>query len=215
MQKTCHIFAAGKPGVAVRPCAGDLVIAADAGYRHLAKLGLSADLVVGDFDSLGYVPAGEHVEQHPVHKDDTDTMLAVRLGLERGCRRFCIYGGLGGERFDHALANVQTLAFLTAAGAAGFLCGARETVTMLSGNTLRFLPGGRDTVSVFAYGGNAGGVTLRGLLYPLENALLTPDFPLGVSNAFTGEAASVFAASGRLLVCWQGGLDRLAPQEER
>ena len=44
---------------------------------------------------------------------------------------------------------------------------------------------------------------LTGLYYPLEDAVLTSGFPLGVSNQFTGGAASVSVREGTLLVMWE------------
>lgn len=179
------------------------VIAADGGYSLLGGLGLEADLAVGDFDSLGYVPAAKEVVRHPVMKDDTDTMLAVREGLRRGFTEFLILGGLGG-RLDHTLANLQTLAFLAGRGCSGLLFGdGGLCVTAFRDGVLRFPPAARGTISVFAYGGAASGVYLEGLKYPLTDATLTPDFPLGVSNEFTERPASVTVRSGMLLVLWK------------
>ena len=66
----------------------DYILAADGGLRHLETLSLKPHAILGDFDSLGYVPQGAAV--FPVEKDDTDAMLAVRHGLERGSSR-CQY----------------------------------------------------------------------------------------------------------------------------
>ena len=63
------------------------------------------------------------------------------------------------------------------------------------------------TLSVFAMSGKAEGVTLRGVLYPLESTVLYYDFPLGVSNEFTGKPATVSVKKGTLLVIWQGSAD--------
>jgi thiamine pyrophosphokinase len=199
--KTCYIFCALP--TAFRPAIeeGDFVVAADAGYRQLG--GLRADLVVGDFDSLGYVPQGENVLVLPDHKDDTDTHYAVKLGLERGYRRFVLLGGVGG-RLDHTLANIQTLACLTGSGARGCLVGDGLSLAMVQDGSLSFFGEPRGTISVFAQGGTAVGVTLEGLLYPLDQATVTTDFPIGVSNAFTGKSARVSVESGRLLVAWEG-----------
>ena len=83
----CYIFGAGSfYGLRSRPEAGDLVIAADGGYAYCRASGVVPDLVIGDFDSLGEVPAGENVVRLPVEKDDTDTLAAIRLGLDRGFR---------------------------------------------------------------------------------------------------------------------------------
>ena len=101
---TCIIFGAAEFDRLAEPiCLGDFVIAADGGLRHTKKLSILPDEILGDFDSLGYVPDTGVV--YPVEKDDTDTMLAVRRGLELGFRRFVIYGGLEGRRLDHTVAN--------------------------------------------------------------------------------------------------------------
>ena len=43
-------------------------------------------------------------------------------------------------------------------------------------------------------------MTLKGLKYPLENGSLTCDFPLGVSNHYTGVQATVSVKDGTLLI---------------
>jgi thiamine pyrophosphokinase len=197
----CYIVCALPQNHTLSPAPGDLVIAADGGYAHLH--GIHADLVVGDFDSLGYVPAGESVVRHPAEKDDTDTMLAARIGLSRGYRAFVLLGGVGG-RLDHTLANIQTLAFLRENGARAALRGEEETITFLQDESLRFRAGLSGIVSVFSYGATAAGVYERGLAYALTDATLTDTNPLGVSNAFTGEIAEVSVRSGRLVVLYAG-----------
>ena len=61
----------------------------------------------------------------------------------------------------------------------------------------------KGILSVFAQGGDARGVTLEGLYYPLRDGTLTPAFPLGVSNAFTGAPVRVAVREGSLLVLWE------------
>ena len=178
----------------------DHVIAADGGLKHTEKLGISPDEILGDFDSLGYIPADSRV--FPVEKDDTDAMLAVRRGLQLGYREFILYGSLDGPRLDHTIANFQTLQFLSDRDAAGYLAGNEYLVTVVKNGTLRFPAGCEGTVSVFCLGADAAGVTLRGLHYPLEEGVLTAGFPLGVSNHFTGSEASISVARGSLLVLW-------------
>lgn len=197
----CYIVCALPQTYPLIPKRGDLVIAADGGYAQLGNV--KADLVVGDFDSLGYIPAGENIVHHPTRKDDTDTMLAIREGLKRGYTRFLLLGGVGG-RLDHTMANIQTLACICANGARGALIAEGETITMIESESIRFREGLSGTVSVFSYGAIAHGVYESGLSYGLNNATLTDDNPLGVSNAFTGESAEISVGDGRLVVFFNG-----------
>ena len=183
------------------PRQGDYLLAADGGYAHLKALGLKPDGVLGDFDSLGYTPEGANV--FPVEKDDTDAMLAVRLGLEQGCDEFLLYGSLDGPRLDHTVANFQTLQFLTDHGAVGYLIGKTTMVTVVKNGKITFPAGLSGTISVFCMGPDAEGVTETGLFYGVENGTLTSGFPLGVSNHFTGEAAEISVKNGSLLVLWE------------
>ena len=200
----CYIFGAadGLPDKFIKKDE-DIVIAADSGRNHLEKLGATPDMAVGDFDSLGFVPDCAEVIRHPVMKDDTDTMLAVKTGIERGYTEFVIYGGVGG-RPDHTFANYQTLCYISRRGGRGFLCFNGYTACCITNSKINF-SGGDGTVSVFAMSGKALGVTLEGVLYPLENAELDYSFPLGVSNEFTESPAEISVTSGTLLIIWQGG----------
>ena len=199
--KRCVIFCAADFDGLLEPLdESDFIIAADGGLNHTKQLGIVPDAILGDFDSLGYVPVGANV--YPVEKDDTDAMLAVRLGLKQGCREFLLYGSLDGPRLDHTVANFQTLQYLADRDAQGYLVGTDTLVTVIKNGTLRFPAGCAGTVSVFCHGSDARGVTLTGLYYPLENGTLTPGFPLGVSNHFTGEEACIAVKDGSLLVLW-------------
>lgn len=199
---TCILFCAAGFDRLARPIEeNDFVIACDGGLRHTQGLGIEPNEIIGDFDSLGYVPRDARV--FPVEKDDTDSMLAVRRGLSLGYTRFLIYGGMDGKRLDHTIANFQTLQFLADRGAHGWLVGRDYLAFALKNGTLSFPEGVTGDISLFCLGPDARGVTLKGLYYPLEDADLTSGFPLGVSNHFTGKAASVTVEDGSLLVLWE------------
>lgn len=194
----CVIFCAGGFAGLIDELRGDdYIIAADGGLSHVRALGLTPHLVLGDFDSLGFVPEGS--ERHPVEKDDTDAMLAVKRGLALGFTDFLLYGSLDGPRLDHTVANFQTLGYLCAHGARGVLIGETALATAAEGETLRFPANADGYISVFAMGGSAQ-VSLKKLYYSLEHGVLSPDFPLGVSNRFTGKPAEICAECGRILV---------------
>lgn len=198
---TCVIFCAGGFDCLAEPIDGtDLVIAADGGLSHVQALKLKPDVVLGDFDSLGYVP--DRARVFPVEKDDTDAMLAVRHGLKAGFRRFVIYGGMDGPRLDHTVANFQTLQYLADRGAVGYLAGARTMATVLKNGTAVFSGAPRGLLSLFCMGSDARGVTLTGLKYPLTGETLTAGHPLGVSNHFLEREAAVQVRSGSLLLLY-------------
>lgn len=183
---TCYIVGAGDfTARGFAPGPGDLVVAADGGYRALYSLGYMPDLLLGDFDSLGDVPlpADLPVVRFPVRKDDTDTGLALRHGLDLGFRDFALYGCAGG-RVDHLLANFQSMARVSRLGATVRLAAPDYDAWSLTGPapdaptpaapdalapaavlTLPPRPGG-TLVSVFCHGDRAEGVTLTGLAYP-------------------------------------------------
>ena len=199
----CYIVGAGERTIALpAPEQGDLLIAADGGYAWLKERGLKPDLVVGDFDSMAEPAGVAHLVRLPKEKDETDTMAAVRLGRARGYRRFHIFGGTGG-RFDHTLANLQLLAWLSRRGEEGRLYGPDWTAAAITGGTLEFGPEHRGMISVFAHSDTVRGVTIEGLKYSLSNAELDNGFSLGVSNEFTGVPARVSVKEGTLLIVWE------------
>ena len=197
----CVIFCAGEFHGLVRPIEKDAyILAAEGGLTHLNALGISPNGIIGDFDSLGYIPRDAQV--FPVEKDDTDAMLAARKGLELGFREFLFYGSLDGPRLDHTVANFQTLQFLADRGAKAYLAGRQYLVTVIRNETLRFPKEAEGILSLFCLGPDARGVTLEGLKYPLENGTLTSGFPLGVSNHFLGKESRITVAEGSLLALW-------------
>ena len=201
MRKICYIVGASDTkGIFIDRGEDDYIIAADAGYSSLCKLGIVPDMVVGDMDSLEDVPDLENVIRHPVEKDDTDTALALAEGIKRGYRDFIIYGGLG-RRLDHSIANIQNCAGMADHGARCWLWGEGNAVCVFADDMISFEEGMEGTISVFAIG-RSYGVTLKGLKYTLSDACLTSFVPLGVSNSFTGSESSVAVTNGILAVMW-------------
>lgn len=196
----CYIVGAGENhGLDFAPRAGDYVIAADGGLVHLAGAGIAADLVIGDFDTLGARPDHPNVIPLQREKDDTDTFAAAREGIAMGYERFHFYCCTGG-RLEHTLANIQLLAYLAQRGKRGFLVGENDILTAVTDGGLRFPPREGGYLSVFSLSDESTGVYLRGLKFPLTDAVVTSTFPIGVSNEFTGAAGEVTVARGTLLV---------------
>lgn len=176
----------------------DFIIAADGGCEALSSIGITPDLVIGDFDS-GSIPESVKYIRYKVEKDETDMHLAFLEGVRRGYDTFYVFGGVGGSE-DHTFNNYCLLYYAKKQGKTMYLMGdnaywfviANESVT-LSGKT-----GCR--LSLFAFGGATSGVTVKGTKYEADDVTLTPEFPLGVSNSFIGKPAEISVKRGALLI---------------
>ncbi len=180
----------------------DLVIAADAGIKNTEKFNIKPDFIIGDFDSLGYTPKNNNTIVHPVEKDDTDTMLAVRLGFDKGYNSFRIFGGLGG-RLDHTYANIQTAAYVAEKGGNAFFYGTKEILTVIKNSQIIFDEKCEGNLSVFALD-KCQNVNITGAYYELKNGTLSPDFPLGASNKFNNKEVTISVEKGKLLIIREG-----------
>ena len=88
-------------------------------------------------------------------------------------------------------------------GATGYLIGNTHIVTVVKNGSIRFPESAAGIISAFCMGADAEGVTIEGLQYTAENALLSAGFPLGVSNHFVGRPAKISVEKGSLLVIWE------------
>ena len=112
-----------------------------------------------------------------------------------------LYGCLGGSRIDHSIANIQTLLFIKHHGGNGYIMEENRIVLIAENETIRFHRGNSGMISVFSVSEISRGVTLRGLMYTMENGELGNDFPLGVSNEFIiDEEAEITVREGTLLI---------------
>lgn len=198
----------------------DFVVAVDRGYATCVEQEIKPDIVVGDFDSLGYVPEHENVKVHSSIKDESDMELALRLVHARGYRDVSVYGALSG-RLDHTLANIQVFASFAAMGMNIVGIGTNFAVATLSGASTHtrqvvFEAFDPQTLSgeyglffsAFAVGGRAEGVVERGLKYTMDEAPFSGASSLGLSNEFIGEGVLVSLRKGTMVVMF--ALDALA-----
>ena len=167
------------------------VIAVDGGLRYLREEEIEPELVLGDFDSLAgedrlwldelEAAAPDHVIRLPVRKDETDTLAAAGIGLDRGCTEFLIFGAMGG-RLDHTWANIQTLLWLRRRGAHAWLIGDHTYLTVIESEEWKVPAQFDGTVSLFALDSALEGVTIKNMKYEVDDASLTNDYPIGTSN---------------------------------
>ena len=184
-----------------KPSEGDLVIAADKGYDVALSLGITPDIAVGDFDSLGHIPDAPEVISLEVRKDDTDVEHAVNVAMGRGYSDFVVYGAVGGQ-LDHTLGNIAVAERIANKGGRAVFYGDESSFTVIRNAT--FKPGRHSSgrVTVTSLSDVSGGVSIRGLSYEVGYFDLPRATTRGVGNSFVGRSAEITVRDGTLLVVW-------------
>lgn len=177
----------------------DLLICADAGILHAARLGFHADVCVGDFDSS--VPPKEAATEWitlPTEKNDTDTMSAARLVVQRGADEATLLAAAG-TRLDHTLGNLFVLEFLRCHGVSARLIDEHNEVFLAGQGSWRIPKKEGCYLSLLPFCSRPV-VSVSGVKYPLRQARLPADQPLGVSNQIVESEASLTVATGVVAV---------------
>ena len=177
-----------------------MIICADSGYNYAAELGIVPDMVVGDFDSYsGEIPENIEIIRSVPEKDDTDTILALKLAIEYGYKKIRLYGGLG-ARFDHAFANIQTMIYAREHDCELEILDSENEMTLCGTGEYEYKRRDGWYLSLFSLTENAEISMLYGVKYPLINKILSHGFPLGVSNEITENKAFLRVGYGLVLV---------------
>lgn len=178
----------------------DKIIACDAGYKNAEYLGVVPDLILGDFDSAPR-PNAEGSIVLPTEKDDTDTHYAARIAVEKGFDQVLMLGALGGLRIEHTLANLSTGLWLAKQGVSVQLADENSRISyVLPGYPAELEHRENEYFSIFPMEGTAEGVSIIGAKYPLENATLTADYPIGVSNETQPGQNEISVENGALIL---------------
>ncbi len=180
---------------------GDFVICADSGLRHAVALGITPDLVIGDFDSLGKTPEnGENnIIVLPCEKDDTDTFAAAEKAVEQGADEVLIFGAVG-SRLDHTLGNVATLEFLNEKNIPARIIDSNNDIRILKSGTVRLKKQNGCFLSLVPLDKTLSEVSMSGVKYPLKNAEVSRMKTLTISNEITSDYADITVKSGTALI---------------
>ena len=189
----------------------DRTIAVDGGYAHMKACGVTPDLALGDFDSLGFVPQDVPHETFPVAKDASDLALALRRAREMGATHIDVYGALGG-RPDHTYATYQALRHASEAGAVVRAFAGEGGIVILTAQdapcTWQMPDVADETFSVFAMSDTCEHVSIEGFRYELHDGTMTADTPLGLSNVTIDTSGTISVGRGTLIVFLPEGLMR-------
>ncbi|NLC67554.1 MAG: thiamine diphosphokinase [Clostridiaceae bacterium] len=183
----------------------DLVICTDGAVRHMSRFGIIPHVLLGDFDSItpaeyGYfLEQGVKIKKFPVEKDKTDTELAVEYALEEECNEIILIGAMG-TRIDHTLSNIFLLERIVERGARGWIIDEYNKVTLIKNSSITLEKKHDEFVSLLPLHREAGGISTKGLYYPLDNDRLTASTSRGISNEFVENTAQITVKEGWLLI---------------
>ena len=198
------IYTGGKifpENITEKPKAGELRIAADAGFLNAKALGVHIDVLIGDFDSLGTPNVNEETEiiKLPEEKDLTDTQIAIETAIERGADDIVIIGGLSG-RLDHTLSNLSILEDLWQRRVHAVITDGANRAHYLNATSTLIPRSGYKYLSLILASENAKGVSVEGCKYPLKNAKLARRLQYAVSNEVVGNCALISIKKGALYI---------------
>ncbi len=173
----------------------DKLICADKGYLYALNLGLTPDITLGDFDSLGYKP--KNAEIYPTNKNYSDTQLAVIKAIDLGATEIDLYFTLGG-RIDHELFNISILKFIKDRGVKGSIISKNTYITLIDDKG--YYPAKEnETVSLLPFSNAVHIIKSEGLKYPLDNITAVKGETLTLSNVATKETVYIEVESGELV----------------
>lgn len=200
--KKCLIISGGDYCSLPNKIEYDYVIACDKGLQYAHQLGVTPNLVIGDFDSYDgdisqYTKCD--VMSYPSRKDDSDTMLAIKYALNHGYLHIVIICALGG-RMDHTIANIQSMNYVTNKKGLCEIISDNEHMIAFSGPEIS-IPSKEDySLSIFSMSDICEGVCIYGAGYNVENITLTNTFPIGLSNYWENDNVKIKISSGILLI---------------
>ena len=172
----------------------DFIICADGGYNHALKIGITPDVLLGDFDSAsGFEDVADRIE-YPMRKDFTDGELAVMYAVEHGYDSVALIA-MTVDRLDHTMADIL------------LLDKCRNGVVIDDNNEIYLLKdklsiNGKkgQTLSIIPINGDAQGITTSGLEYPLCDETLYFASSRGISNVMLADKCEITIKNGMALV---------------
>ena len=203
---TVLILAGGELTVSkfLKTCAQecDFVIAADSGIKHASDLGVTPDLIVGDFDSaakrdLNLFPNVAR-ETHPEDKNLLDLELALERAISKEASDIILMG-VTGSRLDQSLAAILIAARYKQKGTPISVHTGKQSLHMLMNETktLELTPGTLFSLLSLT---TQSTLSAKGALYPLERFELEFGVGLGVSNRVKASQLSITVYEGLMIM---------------
>ena len=189
----------------------DYLIAVDGGVKYILKLGLTPQIIIGDFDStpknilkkIGRTQrsAPTKIIKYPREKDKTDFELVIDYCLEKKLKEIIILG-IFGDRIDHFVANILLLSKIQIENKS-------IKIKIVEGNKEMYILNKKivinghigDELSIIPIN-KLEGVTTEGLSYRLIDYTLPFGTTRGISNVMNNNVAKITVRNGVALVVY-------------
>ena len=174
------------------------IICADSGYKKCRKLGITPNLIIGDFDSADKPDMNCEVIALDVRKDDTDTFSCVKAAVRKGFDELVIIGGIG-SRLDHTYSNILCVNYCFENNVKCTLVNSNNMLSIISGNNI-IEKNGYKYFSVFPLFGECRGLTIENAEYNLNDVNILPSEQYTQSNEFAGNSVRINIREGKILL---------------
>lgn len=203
--KRCAIVSGGEKSSFEDISKCDFIIACDKGFQYCVEENIKPDLIIGDFDSLDLkLPEDVAIITLQVRKDDTDTMSAIRYGVENNFDEIYLYCALG-KRLDHTYANIQSCIYASKQDVDCVIFDDKNKIYVTNKNSIVIHKEKTNNISLFAID-EVKGLSIKGSDYDCDNVTLMNSYPLGQSNHFIKDEISISKESGILIIICSLGI---------
>lgn len=181
-----------------------LIVCADGGARHLKALDIIPHVMIGDFDSIHendldfFQKKNVRMISYPPQKDQTDSALCIDWAIENNATDITLLG-MTGTRMDHTLANIFLLKKMAEKNIPARIINEHNEIQVVI-KDIQVTGNIGEILSLVPVTQKVTGVTVKGLEYPLENAVMYMGTSLGISNVFKQTVVSISIKEGMLIV---------------
>ncbi len=179
----------------------DIIIAVDGGLERCRALGLEADYLCGDLDSLddAYLKTfpQDKIWRFPQDKNETDTELALLKARTLEIRNAVICNDMQG-RVDHVMGLVQNLQWARLHGIQACVQSASQSLFIID-NSFQAKGYRGCLLSLVALNQPAHLKRSSGLKWVLKDLVLEPHLSRGISNVILDDNLEIELTDGMLL----------------
>lgn len=181
----------------------DTIICADGGTGHAYKMGIIPDVIIGDLDSAKeeyiahFKTLNVPINKYKAQKDETDTEICLLYAMEKHDEIWLL--GATGSRLDHTLANISIMSAAVDRGIKACMIDENHEIYVIK-DSIELTGQKGDIISLLPLSGKVEGITIRGVGYPLTDAVMEIGHPYGVSNVFEENTVQLSIKTGYMIV---------------